>query len=85
MHNLFGFDFYFILRRIKLPVWKPKELNNVGGNNLTNINFANLSNQIKFIDILKQYQQSLANISATTTADKKNNHKKENGTIFSVA
>lgn len=83
-NNLFGFDFYFILRGIKLPVWKHKELNNVSGSNLMNINFGNLSNQIKFINTLKQFQQSLANISATATADK-NNHKKANRTVFSAA
>lgn len=43
-HNMFGFDFYFIMRGVKLPVWKFTDLQ-VGGSNLANINFANLSSQ----------------------------------------
>lgn len=51
-HNFFGFDFSFVVRGMRLAVWKSKELN-VGGCNLTNINFANLGNVIKFIDTVK--------------------------------
>ena len=35
-HNLFAFDFYFILERIDLSFWNIKDLN-VGEKNLTNI------------------------------------------------
>ena len=64
-HNSFGFEFYFILRGIRVPVWKTKKVN-IGGSNLTDINFANFGNQVKLINIMK-YQQSLLNLSATTT------------------
>ena len=37
----------------------------VGGTNLTNINFANIGEQIKFIDTMKYYQQSLSALAAT--------------------
>ena len=41
-HNIFGFDFHRILRGIRLHVWKSKDLQ-VGGSNLTNINFPSLN------------------------------------------
>ena len=53
-HNSFGFDFYFILKDIRLFIWKMKELN-VGGSNLSNLNFVNLSNQVKVIDTIYYY------------------------------
>ena len=38
----------------------------MGGTNLTNVNFANISSQVKIIDTLKYYQTTLANLSSTT-------------------
>ena len=58
------------MRGISLPVWKSKDLK-VGGSNLTNINFANLSSQIKLVDTLKYYQQSLDGLSSTATVEEK--------------
>lgn len=43
----------------------------IGGRNLININFANLGNQVKFIDNLNYYQQSLAQITSTITLGEK--------------
>ena len=40
-HNLFGFDFFFFLKGIRLSVWKTTNLA-IGGSNLTNINYANI-------------------------------------------
>ena len=48
--------------------WCTKELN-AGGTNLTNLNFANLRGEIKFIDSLKYYQRSLAEL--TSSMDEK--------------
>ena len=56
-HNLFGFDFFFLLKRISLSVWKTTNLF-IGGSNLTNISFANIGEQVKFINTMKYYQQS---------------------------
>lgn len=53
-----------------LPVLKSKKLN-IGGSNLTDINFANVGNQIKLINVMKYYQQSLVNLSAKTTTKEK--------------
>ena len=35
-HNLFSFDFFFVVKGIKLCVWRTKQLN-IGGSNLTNV------------------------------------------------
>ena len=39
--------------------WKTKQLN-IGGTNLTNVQYANIDNQGKFIDTMKYHQQSLS-------------------------
>ena len=46
------------MKGLRQGVWRTENLS-TGVTNLTNINFANISNQIKFIDTLKYYQQSL--------------------------
>ena len=60
-HNLFGFDFFFFLKGVRLSVWKTKNLS-IGGSNLTQINYANISERVKFTDTMKYYQQSLAKL-----------------------
>ena len=44
--------------------WCSKELS-AGGTNLTNLNFANIRGEIKFIDSLKYYQRSLAELTSS--------------------
>ena len=51
-------------------VWGTKDFR-MGGTNLVNVNFANISTQIKIIDTLKYYQTSLANISVTANKTEK--------------
>ena len=48
-HNLFGFDLYYFIKGYIAYAWWSKELN-IGGNNLTRINFSNITGEIKFID-----------------------------------
>ena len=43
--------------------WCTKELS-AGGTNLTSLNFANIRGEIKFIDSLKYYQRSLAELTS---------------------
>ena len=50
-HNLFGFDFLFFLKGLRIRVWQTINLF-IGGSNLTNINFENIGEQIKFIDCI---------------------------------
>ena len=44
---------------------------NMGGSNLTTVNFANIGSQVKIIDTIKYYQSSLAAIATTATEDQK--------------
>ena len=48
-HNLFSFDFFFVEKGVRLCVWRTKQ-SNVGGTNLTNLQDANIGNQVNFID-----------------------------------
>ena len=79
-HNFFKFDFYFLLKNIRLSVWRTKDIN-IGGKNLTDINFATIDN-FKFIDTMKYYQTSLAQLSETLSDEEKENVKTINSAIF---
>ena len=57
-HNSFGFDFYFIKGYIA-SAWCSEELN-IGGANLTQINFSNITAEIKFIYNLKILPKKLS-------------------------
>ena len=52
VHNLFSFNFFFVLKCIRLCVWRTKQLN-IGGTNLTNVQCASIGNQVKFINTMK--------------------------------
>ena len=54
--------------------WGTKDFS-VGGTNLTNVNYANIPNQIKIIDTLKYYQTTLAALASTTDNEEKQNIK----------
>ena len=41
--NLFSFCFFFVVKGVSLCVWRPKQFN-IGGTNLTNVQYANISN-----------------------------------------
>ena len=63
-HNLFRFDYWFFLKGYSTTAWTTKELS-AGGNNLTNLNFSSIRGEIKFIDTIKYYQRSLAELTAS--------------------
>ena len=79
--NLFGFDMFFLLIGFQATAWGTKDIN-LGGANLTNINFGNIGSETKFIDTLKYYQKRLGQLAATLSVDEKLVVKKSNGTIF---
>ena len=54
-HNLFRFDLFFLLKGLGASAWKTKVISK-GGKNPTNINFANIGNQVIFIDTIKYFQ-----------------------------
>ena len=70
-HNFFKFDMFFLLKGIRLSVWRTKDIN-IGGNNMTDINYAEIGN-FKFIDSIKYYQTSLAKLAETMSDVEKNN------------
>ena len=67
-HNLFGFDFFFVVKGFRLCVWRTKNLS-IGGTNLTNVNYANIGEQVKFIDTIKFNQQSLEKLAESMTEE----------------
>ena len=69
-HNFFGFDLFYFMKTYIASVWCSKELN-IGGNNLTHANYGNISSEIKLIDSLKFYPQSLRKLSSTLTPEEK--------------
>ena len=68
--NLFGFDLLFFFKGLRLGVWRTTN-SSIDGSLLTNINFANIGEQIRFIDTIKYYQQSLSTLAASLTEEGK--------------
>ena len=69
-HNFFGFDIFYYLKTYIASAWCSKKLN-IGGTNLTHVNYGIIDNEIKLIDSLKYYQKSLADLSSTLTPEEK--------------
>ena len=65
-HNLFRFDFFFLLKDSRAGVSRTRDIS-IGSNNPTNINFANISNQVMFLDTIKYFQQSLGALASNLT------------------
>ena len=59
-----------MVKSFRASCWGTTELS-MGGTNLANVNFANISSQVKIIDTLKYYQTTLANLSSTTDKTEK--------------
>ena len=70
-HNFFGFDLFYYMKAYIASAWCSKELN-IGGTNLTQANYGNISGEIRFIDSLKFYQRSLGELFSTLTTEEKN-------------
>ena len=51
-HNLFRFDFFFLMKGMRASVWETRDIV-IGGKNPTDINFASVGNQVQFIDTIK--------------------------------
>ena len=74
-HDLFGFDFWFFMKGFSTTSWCSVQLS-AGGTNLTNLNFSNLKSETKFIDSLKYYQRSLAELTSSMDTVETENAKK---------
>ena len=69
-HNFFGFDIFYYLKTYIASAWCSKKIN-IGGTNLTHVNYGIIDNEIKLIDSLKYYQKSLADLSSTLIQEEK--------------
>ena len=61
---------FFLLKRFRATAWNSKDVN-IGGTNLTSINFANIVCETKLSDTLKYYQKSLGQLASTLSDEKK--------------
>ena len=68
--NVFGFDVFYFVKTFTATSSCSKKLN-IGGTNLTHVNYGVLDNEIKLIDSMKYYQKSLAALSSTLTQHEK--------------
>lgn len=59
-----------MVKGIRLWVWRTKNFCK-GGSNLSNVNYANIVDQVKFTEAMKFYQQSLEKLAETVTESKK--------------
>ena len=73
VHNLFKFQFFFLLKGLRSAIWKTQDIN-IGGKNPSDINFASIGNQIQFIDTLKYFQQSLGELTNSLAEKEKKNY-----------
>ena len=60
-HYLFKFDFFFLIKGPRLNVWKIKELD-IRGKGIRNMSYGNIGDQVKFIDSVKFYHESLSEL-----------------------
>ena len=74
-HNFWGFDIVYMVKGYRSSCWGTKEFE-MGGTNLTNVNYANIRNQINIIDSLKYYQTTLAGLTSTTDDKEKGSIRK---------
>ena len=70
-HNFFNFEMIFLLKSVRLSVWRTNDIH-TGGKNLTDLNYASID-KFKFIDTMKYYQSSLGKLSETLTNKGKDN------------
>ena len=63
-HNLFGFEMFFLINEIRIWVWGTKDVY-IGGTGSTNISFASIDTQVKFIDTMKYFLTSLGQLAST--------------------
>ena len=63
-HNLFRFNFFFLLKGLESGVWRTRDIT-IGGKNPANINFTSIGNQVQFLDTIKYFQQSLSGLASS--------------------
>ena len=73
-HNLFRQDIFFVVMGIRLCIWRNKSVN-ISGTNFTKVQYTNIGNQVKILDTITYYQQSLFCLASSTNGMKKENKK----------
>ena len=73
--NLDLIFFFFLKKGFRPTVWETTDIS-IGGKNPTNVNFVVIKNQVRFLDTIKNFQQSLASLAASMTNDERENVKK---------
>ena len=68
--------FFLFLKGFRPTVWETTDIS-IGGKNPTNVNFVIIKNQVRFIDTVKYFQQSLGSLAASKTNDERENVKKK--------
>lgn len=66
-HSQFRLDFFLLLKGLRPTVW---------GRNPSNVNFVMIRDQVKFIDTVKYFQQSLSSIAKSMTDKERENIRK---------
>ena len=61
---------FFLLKGLRAGVWKTRDIA-IGEKNPTDINFASVGNQVRFLDTIKYFQHSLGALASSLTADDK--------------
>ena len=59
-----------MVKGLRASVWKTKDIV-IGGKNPTDVNFAYTGNQIRFIDTIKYFQQSLGGLANSLTSSER--------------
>ena len=73
MHTIYlALIFVVVVKGITLFVWRTKQ-SNIGRMNLTNVQYANIGNQVKFIDTMKYHQQCLSSLAKNASEIEKKN------------
>ena len=73
--NLDLIFFFFFFKGFRPTVWETTDIS-IGGKNPTNVNFVVIKNQVRFLDTIKNFQQSLASLAASMKNDERENVKK---------
>ena len=73
--NQFRLDFFLFLKGIRPSVWETSGIE-IGGRNPTDVNFATIRNQVRFIDTVKHFQQSLGSLADSMTDMERENLRK---------
>ena len=72
MHSTYFLLIFFVVEGIRLCAWRAKQLN-IGGSNLTNVQYANIGSQVRFVDTVKYYQQPLSSLAKSADENEKGN------------